>query len=223
MQRKKPYVITIVGPESSGKSTLSNELAMALDCPRVPEYAREYLEGLDRPYVLEDLDVIAVRQWERIKLAVSLEQIEKQIESPSILTTLTNKDLNVKSGLFSSIGRQEDEEFLEGNAFPLAEEPKWAKRFVTYQRELFGLEARPMVIIDSGMLSLRLWARIKYGIDIPFVEEKLKKDETSMYVLMRPLPEWQPDPLREAPSLLERSWIFNQYAAELASMIFTPR
>lgn len=54
--------IVVIGSESSGKSTLSEELAKALNTVWVPEYAREYLTGLGRPYNEEDHLVMAKRQ-----------------------------------------------------------------------------------------------------------------------------------------------------------------
>ena len=47
--------IVITGPESSGKTTLANLLAEEYDATIVIEFAREYLEQLDRPYELEDV------------------------------------------------------------------------------------------------------------------------------------------------------------------------
>ncbi len=47
--------ILITGPESTGKSTLAQRLAAYYGMPWVPEYARQYLEGLHRPYVKSDL------------------------------------------------------------------------------------------------------------------------------------------------------------------------
>lgn len=49
----------MIGPESTGKSTLSAALAAALHTVWVPEYAREYLENLGRPYEEHDLLAIA--------------------------------------------------------------------------------------------------------------------------------------------------------------------
>jgi NadR type nicotinamide-nucleotide adenylyltransferase len=54
--------IVVIGPESTGKSTLSQSLANALNTLWVPEYAREYLELLGRPYAEEDLLEIAKGQ-----------------------------------------------------------------------------------------------------------------------------------------------------------------
>lgn len=51
--------IVITGPESTGKSTLSQQLADHFSCEWVPEFARSYLEQLDRPYCQEDLLEIA--------------------------------------------------------------------------------------------------------------------------------------------------------------------
>ncbi len=51
--------IVIIGPESTGKSTLTTGLAGYFDTAFVPEYARLYLEQLDRPYTASDLEAIA--------------------------------------------------------------------------------------------------------------------------------------------------------------------
>ncbi len=52
---QKPKRILILGPESTGKSTLAEDLAHHFGEPWVPEFAREYLEKIDRPYQFEDL------------------------------------------------------------------------------------------------------------------------------------------------------------------------
>lgn len=51
--------IVIIGPESTGKSTLSEQLATHYNTLWVPEYARAYLNNLDRPYEEADLFEIA--------------------------------------------------------------------------------------------------------------------------------------------------------------------
>jgi len=57
--------VVVIGPESTGKSTLSQALSDYFDCPWVPEYAREYIDKLSRPYQFEDLLEIAKGQLER--------------------------------------------------------------------------------------------------------------------------------------------------------------
>ncbi|SNS08082.1 nicotinamide-nucleotide adenylyltransferase, NadR type [Belliella buryatensis] len=54
--------IVVIGPESTGKSTLSQALAAAFDEPWVMEFARVYIERLERPYQYEDLLEIAKGQ-----------------------------------------------------------------------------------------------------------------------------------------------------------------
>lgn len=47
--------IVIIGPESTGKSTLTRQLATRFSTSYADEYARIYLEQLDRPYGEEDM------------------------------------------------------------------------------------------------------------------------------------------------------------------------
>ncbi len=62
--------VAIVGPESTGKSTLSAQLAHELGTVWVPEYAREYLDKLAVAYDASDLEVIAKGQLElEVKMA----------------------------------------------------------------------------------------------------------------------------------------------------------
>jgi NadR type nicotinamide-nucleotide adenylyltransferase len=51
--------IVIIGPESTGKSTLCSELAAHYQTSWVPEFARDYLLTHGKDYTLEDLSVIA--------------------------------------------------------------------------------------------------------------------------------------------------------------------
>lgn len=63
---KPPLKIAITGPESTGKSTLAEQLARHYHTVFVPEYARLYIGSLDRPYNQQDLLHIAQIQqlWE---------------------------------------------------------------------------------------------------------------------------------------------------------------
>lgn len=54
-----PLRIAVVGPESTGKSTLSGQLAEYYRTVWVPEYARTYLDYLQRPYTPADVEGIA--------------------------------------------------------------------------------------------------------------------------------------------------------------------
>lgn len=54
--------IAITGPESTGKSWLTEGLASHYQAPFVSEYARTYIDGLSRPYEQQDLMQIAKGQ-----------------------------------------------------------------------------------------------------------------------------------------------------------------
>jgi NadR type nicotinamide-nucleotide adenylyltransferase len=51
--------VVILGPECTGKSELSEYLANEFNTHWVPEYAREYINNLSRPYGPQDLPSIA--------------------------------------------------------------------------------------------------------------------------------------------------------------------
>jgi NadR type nicotinamide-nucleotide adenylyltransferase len=54
--------ILILGPESTGKSTLAKDLATHFSEPWAPEFSRQYLENLGRDYDFDDLSTIAKGQ-----------------------------------------------------------------------------------------------------------------------------------------------------------------
>lgn len=64
METINPYIkrVVVLGPESTGKSTLCRELALAYQTRWVPEYAREYLEASGPGYAEADLWRIAEGQ-----------------------------------------------------------------------------------------------------------------------------------------------------------------
>ena len=93
--------VIVTGPESSGKTTLCKALSNHLDTPYSTEYAREYLNQIDRVYTQKDLikiakeqlnlnqkyrlldtDLITIKIWSNYKYGNCdnwiLEQIEKQ-------------------------------------------------------------------------------------------------------------------------------------------------
>ena len=91
----------ITGPESSGKTTLCKALSKHFNLPFSKEYARGYLDKLDRDYIKDDLlsiaqgqleseinsqlldtDLITIKIWSEYKYGSCdkwiLDQIEKQ-------------------------------------------------------------------------------------------------------------------------------------------------
>jgi NadR type nicotinamide-nucleotide adenylyltransferase len=75
--------IAITGPESTGKSKLAEQLAAHYNTRWVPEYAREYIDLLGRPYEEHDILTIArgqLRQEEEME-----QDLSKREASPAYL------------------------------------------------------------------------------------------------------------------------------------------
>lgn len=142
--------IAITGPESTGKTTLTRQLAAHYHTLWVPEYARFYLTLLDRPYTLEDVVEIAKGQvyWENelVKLADELLfcdtdlivikiwlQFKYNIENEWIETSLKAKNYDVHLLCNIDLPWQDD---------PLRENPSLEDRetlYNLYKQELTAL------------------------------------------------------------------------------------
>lgn len=68
------FKIGLVGPESTGKTTLGKALASRYGGRYVAEYARELVGSLDRPYTYEDVCRVA----ERNRLEADLSAVKSQ-------------------------------------------------------------------------------------------------------------------------------------------------
>jgi NadR type nicotinamide-nucleotide adenylyltransferase len=64
--RNKITRIVLTGPECTGKSTLANQLARHFNTVCIPEYARDYVAGLTRPYTYDDVVHIAGTQVKQL-------------------------------------------------------------------------------------------------------------------------------------------------------------
>ena len=65
--KHKLIKVAITGPESVGKSTLAQQLAEHFNGRFVSEYARDYVENLNRKYTFDDVEIIAREQCKQYK------------------------------------------------------------------------------------------------------------------------------------------------------------
>lgn len=157
---KKIFKIAISGPESTGKSSLAKSLAKHFSCFWVPEYAREYMQSLNREYTSNDIVEICTEQtrreheferfskqilitdsnllvckiWHEVKYGKSNSKIEKLYESQKYdLVLLCNIDLP-----------WEDD--------PLREHPKMRSHlFNLYNKQLKSSKINYKIISGSGL------------------------------------------------------------------------
>ena len=97
--------IVIIGPESTGKSTLCEKLAAHYQTLWVPEYAREYLEKHGTDYTYDDLLAIAKGQIEleeRIssKLKVQSSKFKVQNSQPSTINHQPSTSLFIDTDMY---------------------------------------------------------------------------------------------------------------------------
>ena len=139
--------IAVIGPESSGKTTLSQQLSEHFNEPMAVEFARQYLNSLNRSYTLNDLIEITKGQIAR------------------------------------------EEEALE--------------------------QANKMIICDTEMMVMYLWALEKFGKCPPYIEEQSQARKYDWYLLCRPDIPWEYDPMRENPD--RGDYFFNKFESLLRS------
>ncbi len=74
------------GAESTGKSTLAQQLAGEFDCPLVPEYGRIYAETVTTDFTLDDLRLIAREQDRLMREACAEEPSLVLLDTDPLMT-----------------------------------------------------------------------------------------------------------------------------------------
>ena len=139
----------VIGPESTGKSTLCTDLSAYFQTATLPEYARVYLESNGAEYTYQDV----------------LNMIHGQLES--------------------------ERTFVEEN------------------------EGSPFIILDTNYLTFKVWIQEKYKREEPLIEELLKVDDYTHYLLCDVDIPWKHDPLREHPNPQDRQRLLSTYKSIL--------
>lgn len=171
-----PHKIVVIGPESTGKSTLSKSLAEYFNCPWVSEYAREYIERLDRPYEYDDLLEIAKGQIN--------EEEEAIIKSENIL--ICDTDLHVikvwSQHKFGKVHpwiaqqiteRKYDLYLLTDIDIPWQNDPQ--REHPEQEQRNHFFEIYRNIVIDSGIPYKIISGSVEERLDksIEFIEEKI--------------------------------------------------
>lgn len=157
--------IVVIGPESTGKSTLSKALAEQLNTVWVPEYARTYLEQRGQNYQYEDLTAIAQGQL------LSEDKLAKQANKYLICDTdlyvlkvwSEHKYGKVDNYILEAIASRQYDAYIlcdidmPWDADPLREhpEPEMRRYFFNMYKDIVLHSGKPFVIV-SGHQEKRL-------------------------------------------------------------------
>lgn len=182
LQHSASKRVVVIGPESTGKSTVSAQLAHALNEPWVREYARAYLEKIDRPYEREDLLEIARGQLQ--SECKALESVKNYLICDTDLHVIRvwseHRFGHCALPVLQSIASQKTDLYLLTNIdFPWQPdpqrehpEPHWREYFFNIYKEVVVHSHAPFQIL-SGTPEERLQTALK-AIRILQVSEDLR-------------------------------------------------
>jgi len=180
--------IVAIGPESTGKSTLCQQLAAHYNTLWCPEYAREYLLTHGVEYSYDDLLTIAKGQLaleDEIVLAVNRQSSIVKSENVNRQSSIVNVDA-AQSASQSAICN-----------------PRSA--------------INPLIFIDTDMYIMKVWCEYVYHKCHPFILEQIAERKYDLYLLCNPDLAWEPDVLREYPDEASRVELYGIYKNLLLS------
>jgi nicotinamide riboside kinase len=180
--------IVIIGPESTGKSTLCEGLAAHFSSGTgagsryisgwVPEFARQYLLEHGMNYKYEDLLTIA-----RGQLALEEDKAAALLRHARIAAT---------------------------NPSPPASPPPGSQA-------LTFAAADPILFVDTDMYVMKVWSEFVFGRCDPWILGQIGSRKYDGYLLCRTDLPWVKDELREYPDLVTREKLYHIYRDLLAN------
>lgn len=181
--------IVIIGPESTGKSTLCGQLAAHYNTVWVREYAREYLEKNGTAYTFEDLYEIA----------------KGQITGEERTTTDHRRTTNGKT----TDNRQMTNEVpTTDNRQPTTENTN----DLNLQPSTFNFEP---IFIDTDLYVMKVWSEFVFNKCDNRILTAITKRKYDLYLLCNTDLPWVADDLREYPDLESREKLFHHYKEQM--------
>jgi len=183
--------IVVLGPESTGKSSLCAQLAIHYKTIWCPEFARQYLLEHGMDYSFADLLTIAQGQlhleesYER-KLVGNGEAlvVNSWVQTPNRLL-ITNIEPKIGADLNSKLS-------------PLAPPPP-------------PLPTPHSLFIDTDMYVMKVWCEFVFGQCHTFILDQIAERRYDLYLLCKPDLPWVKDELREYPDLESREKLYLIY------------
>lgn len=182
--------VVVIGPESTGKSTLCELLANHYQTKWCPEYAREFLLKNGTNYSYDDLLTVARGQvtLEEEYLAKVKNQKSKQAEVTSDLR------LPAQFSRPSSPGSP----LTTQHADALGQHPD------SHRRD-------SLLFIDTDMYVMKVWCEFVFGNCHRFILDQVVQRKYDLYLLCNVDMPWVKDELREYPDLETRRKLYFIY------------
>ena len=196
--------VAIIGPESTGKSTLCTQLAAHYQTLWVPEYAREYLETKGTSYTYDTLLEIAKgqvsseeRYLEQIKSRVQNDQ-SKQSDVPFTHPDNSGSTIHTTSTINSTSGYQHSTDHPD-KSHPVEAD--------TTQNH----SAYPLLFIDTEMYVMKVWSEFVFRKCHQWIIDQAADRQYDLFLLCNVDLPWTYDALREYPTPEPRQQLFRMY------------
>ena len=189
--------IVVIGPESTGKSTLCSQLAAHYQTTWCPEYAREYLLKNGTAYTFDDLLTIAKGQLQledSYQLAVSSEQL-------------------AESSRQSAVSSRQKTEGSGQQVVESSSELPVVNPFTIHDSQFTTSDSRftKLLFFDTDMYVMKVWCEFVFGQCHPWILNQIVERKYNLYLLCKPDLPWVKDELREYPDLQSREKLYHIY------------
>ena len=183
--------IVVIGPESTGKSTLCEQLADHYNTIWCPEYAREYLSRNGASYTYEDLLEIAKGQ-------VRLE--DEYVEKVAGISWPVVGGRGVRSQEIADRSNPIAEDVFESGI--------WKLESGNFKPETSN--PKPF-FIDTNMYVMKVWCEFVYEKCHQYILDEIVDRKYDMYLLCNIDLPWTKDELREYPDYESRAKLYHIY------------
>jgi nicotinamide riboside kinase len=192
--------IVVIGPESTGKSTLCKQLAEHFNTLWCPEYARGYLLTHGKEYSYNDLLAIAKGQLE-----LEDEYTEKVRSTRYEVQNIGDKNQEPKIKNQAEI-TERNWKLETGNLKPETGNSKLQK--TNDKRQTIN---NKLLFIDTDMYVMKVWCEYVFGMCHQFIVDQIAERKYNLYLLCNIDLPWVPDELREYPEEAPRKELYQIY------------
>lgn len=191
--------IVVIGPESTGKSTLCEQLAYHFNTLWCPEYARKYLLAHGKDYIYEDLLTIAKGQLKlEDEYMEKVRSVKYEVRGENEETRNKKQETREEEPCLRALGKENIEQET-GN--PKPQTPNLPA----------GQAGSKLLFIDTDMYVMKVWCEYVFGKCHQFILDQIAERKYDLYLLCTTDLPWVQDELREYPAEEPRKELYRIY------------